>query len=175
MNLLIDLLKTFNDLFNNDNIDLSILNDNSKFDNLSKLDLSKEEDYKKIMDIIKYLKDNPSFGLLGGLFGIDNDYLSELSDYVKKEHEKLVHENNKNNKCPYIQKKIEDKSVVNDSPIRPSLNIDTQVGLQIHKLVQEYVDTMIKPYNPNPGGLTTKQINDVYAGLYEFAAWIYNK
>ena len=32
---------------------------------------------------------------------------------------------------------------------------------------------MIKPYNN--GLLTNQQINDAYAGLYEFAAWIMNR
>ena len=55
---------------------------------------------------------------------------------------------------------------------RPSANLPVNTGLQIHKLVQEYVDTIIKPYAK--GIMNDKQINDAYAGLYEFAAWIYN-
>ena len=56
---------------------------------------------------------------------------------------------------------------------RPSKYIDVNVGLQIHKLVQEYIDTKIKPYAK--GIMSEKSINDAYAGLYEFACWIYNK
>jgi len=52
------------------------------------------------------------------------------------------------------------------------LSIDQK--LQLHKIVQEYVDTMIKPFNKG-GVLTNQQINDAYAGLYEFAAWIMNR
>ena len=57
--------------------------------------------------------------------------------------------------------------------IRPSELLNVSQKLQLHKIVQEYVDTMIKPYNK--GALTTQQINDAYAGLYEFAAWVMNK
>lgn len=56
---------------------------------------------------------------------------------------------------------------------RPSELLNINQKLQLHKIVQEYVDTMIKPFNKNV--LTTQQINDAYAGLYEFAAWIMNR
>ena len=52
------------------------------------------------------------------------------------------------------------------------LNIaDLEIGQP--ELHQKYVDTMVKPYNN--GLLTNQQINDAYAGLYEFAAWVMNK
>jgi len=57
--------------------------------------------------------------------------------------------------------------------VRPSQKLSIQQKLQLHKIVQEYVDTMIKPFND--GHLTNGQINDAYAGLYEFAAWVMNK
>jgi len=56
---------------------------------------------------------------------------------------------------------------------KPSEDLTINQKLQLHKIVQEYVDKMIKPYNN--GLLTNQQINDAYAGLYEFAAWIMNR
>lgn len=56
---------------------------------------------------------------------------------------------------------------------KPSEDLTISQKLQLHKIVQEYVDTMVKPYNN--GLLTNQQINDAYAGLYEFAAWVMNK
>lgn len=56
---------------------------------------------------------------------------------------------------------------------KPSEDLTISQKLQLHKIVQEYVDIMIKPYNN--GLLTNQQINDAYAGLYEFAAWIMNR
>jgi hypothetical protein len=57
--------------------------------------------------------------------------------------------------------------------VRPSELLDYDHKLQLHKITQQYIDEMIKPYNN--GKLTDEQINDAYAGLYEFAAWIMNK
>ena len=107
---------------------------------------------------------------------------------VKIEHDKSVtYEQPKVNACAICEKEycddceyfedVDDISKVeNEIKIeRPSEKISTELGLQVHKLVQEYIDTMVKPYNPKVGGLTTKQINDAYAGLYEFACWILNK
>ena len=56
---------------------------------------------------------------------------------------------------------------------RPSELLSIPQKLQLHKIVQEYVDTVIKPFNN--GVLTNDQINDAYAGLYEFGAWILNR
>ena len=70
--------------------------------------------------------------------------------------------------------KAEEKRKQEEKKIeRPSTKLTTEQGLQIHKLVQEYVDTMVRPFNN--GVLSNDQINDAYAGLYEFASWILNK
>lgn len=50
-------------------------------------------------------------------------------------------------------------------------NIDTK--MQIHRLTQEYVDTMLKPYMEK-GENTTNNINNAYTALFEFACWIYS-
>lgn len=80
--------------------------------------------------------------------------VSELSEKLNNIADKVIQQNSK---------KI----------IRPSQNIPVEVGLQIHKLVAEYVDTMIKPYISNDKD--NIMVNDIYAGLYEFACWIFNK
>lgn len=56
---------------------------------------------------------------------------------------------------------------------RPSDLLSVDKKLQIHKIVQEYIDTMVKPFNN--GQLTNNQINDAYAGLFEFACWVMNR
>ena len=170
---------------------LSILNDlsNIKFDDeifdnvdkLDELDLSNEDDYQTLVNTINELKSNSLFNLFGLLTDKDYDKLLEI---FKNEHDKLVKEKHQNqrNCIPSVQKKVIDKSEETKLPVktqkqeepeRPSIKIGTQTGLQIHKIVQEYVDTMIRPYNH--GALTNEQINDAYAGLYEFACWLYNK
>ena len=123
-----------------------------------KLDLTKKEDVEKFHEKINELRKNEAFLTLTQIFGYDlTDELDELDKFAdntfQKAEEKRKQEENK----------IE----------RPSTKLTTEQGLQIHKLVQEYVDTMVRPFNN--GVLSNAQINDAYAGLYEFAAWILNK
>lgn len=91
------------------------------------------------------------------LFGLDGD---ELIDRLRKIG-KVVYENN--NKEEEEEPKF----------TRPSDLLSVDKKLQIHKIVQEYVDTMVKPFNN--GKLTDNQINDAYAGLFEFACWVMNR
>ena len=132
---------------------LKVLNDLSEIEvpEINKIDLTKQEDRDLVRETINDLRNNELFSSLLSLFCDDN-----IFDRLDNELNKIEEKENKKVK-------------------RPSELISTEAGLQIHKLVQEYVDTMIKPYNPAEGGLTQKAINDAYAGLYEFACWLYNK
>ena len=167
---------------------------------IKEIDLTKKEDYEYLVNTINELKENPLFSVLGSLFGLDNEDLDKILEKMESIQKELV-KKEINEDCDKILEKIENiqkgsvktekveekkpiQKVVIDKSIeeepkktieRPSQKIDVNAGLQIHKLVQEYIDTMIKPYNPKVGGLTTEQVNDAYAGLYEFACWIYNK
>lgn len=123
-----------------------------------KLDLTKKEDVEKFHEKINELRENEAFLTLTQIFGYDlTNELDELDKFADNTFQK-AEENRKQE-----EKKIE----------RPSSKLTTEQGLQIHKLVQEYVDTMVRPFNN--GVLSNAQINDAYAGLYEFAAWILNK
>lgn len=135
----------------------NFLNNHELFDidNGEKLDLTNKEDVQKFHEKINELRENDIFLSLTKLFGYDLvDELDALDEFADKAYKK-AHEND--------NKHID----------RPSTKLTTEQGLQVHKLVQEYVDTMIRPYND--GQLSNDQINDAYAGLYEFAAWILNK
>ena len=123
-----------------------------------KLDLTKKEDVEKFHEKINELRENEAFLALAQIFGYDlTDELDELDKFADNTFQKAEE------KRKQEEKKIE----------RPSTKLTTEQGLQIHKLVQEYVDTMVRPFNN--GVLSNAQINDAYAGLYEFAAWILNK
>ena len=123
-----------------------------------KLDLTKKEDIEKFHEKINELRENEAFLTLTRIFGYDlTDELDELDKFADNTFQKAEE------KRKQEEKKIE----------RPSTKLTTEQGLQIHKLVQEYVDTMVRPFNN--GVLSNAQINDAYAGLYEFAAWILNK
>ena len=123
-----------------------------------RLDLTKKEDVEKFHKKINELRENEAFLTLTQIFGYDlTDELDELDKFADNTFQKAEE------KRKQEEKKIE----------RPSTKLTTEQGLQIHKLVQEYVDTMVRPFNN--GVLSNAQINDAYAGLYEFAAWILNK
>lgn len=123
-----------------------------------RLDLTKKEDVEKFHEKINELRENEAFLTLTQIFGYDlTDELDELDKFADNTFQKAEE------KRKQEEKKIE----------RPSTKLTTEQGLQIHKLVQEYVDTMVRPFNN--GVLSNAQINDAYAGLYEFAAWIINK
>lgn len=168
MNDFFDLLDSFSGLFND--VDL---NDNAKT-----YDLSTKEGYEEFKKAINELKNNDTAKAIIEMLGIDCD---ELLDNLESLGSDLAEKSQVNNKKENDVKQISRKEVdhsydnkENDKQFnRPSslLNVDQQ--LQLHKIVQEYIDTMIKPYNNNV--LTNNQINDAYAGLYEFAAWIMNR
>jgi len=101
-------------------------------------------------DILKYL-------------GLESD---NLIKYLKDLGES-IHDISKKQKIKEEPKKEEPHFT------RPSDLLSVDKKLQIHKIVQEYVDNMIKPFNK--GQLTDNQINDAYAGLFEFACWIMNR
>ena len=123
-----------------------------------RLDLTKKEDVEKFHENINELRENAAFLTLAQIFGYDlTDELNELDKFADNTFQKAEE------KRKQEEKKIE----------RPSTKLTTEQGLQIHKLVQEYVDTMVRPFNN--GVLSNDQINDAYAGLYEFASWILNK
>ena len=154
----------------------NILNSNKA----KKIDLTNDEDYNKIVDKIKKLRSNTgTFKLISSIFGINDEVYDSLLELLEKRRNELLEEKEEiESKAIEVPvRKVIDKSEEpkKEEIHRPSQDISVEAGLQIHKLVQEYIDTMIKPYNPKVGGLTNNQINDAYAGLYEFACWIFNK
>ena len=149
-------------------------------------DLSTEEGLKGYNEQLDQLE-NASLDVLNS-FGINGkEWIKGMRDLGQKIYEQnKKKEQKKLDKAQRIvkqavkqmERKEEDHS---DEPeedenpkfVRPSQKLSIQQKLQLHKIVQEYVDTMIKPFND--GHLTNGQINDAYAGLYEFAAWIMNR
>lgn len=121
----------------------------------SKLDLTKKEDLQKFHDIMKSLRKNENLLMIAHMCGYDN--LDEEFDNIDKMADDIYESAHKND--THIE--------------RPSDKLTTDQGLQIHNIVGEYVDTMIRPYND--GQLSNEQINNAYAGLYEFCAWLLYK
>lgn len=162
-----DLLKAFALLSNDD-------------DNTETYDLTTKKGYDKFKKAIAELRESgyPLFDL----FDIDMDeWLDDVAElgekiYNKKNSEKqsVVKEAVKQMERKEVDHTEEDEEDEDTKEFkRPSELLSVDQKLQLHKLVQEYVDTTIKPFNK--GALTNDQINDAYAGLYEFGAWILNR
>ena len=128
---------------------------NDKNADIKTYDLNTKEGYDEFKNAMNDLKKQTSGKTL---FGIDMDDLLNTLDELSTK----IYENSKKEK-----EKETPKLVV------PSEKLNTDQKLKLHKLVQEYIDTMVKPFNN--GALSTEQINNAYAGLYEFAAWVLNK
>ena len=153
------ILKLLEDVFFNPN-EVEEKND------VEKLDLGNDEDYAKFnkyVDECKKICDeddstsNLTRLLFETLFGFD---MKDIVDDIKKAgdeiHEQAVKE-----------RKKEEKKV----PDLPSKSTPLDKQAQLHKIVGEYVDTYIRPY----GKMDTKIVDDVYAGLFEFACWVMNR
>lgn len=143
-------------------------------------DLSTDEGLKEFNEQLdqlenNYLDDLSTFGING------KDWIDNMRDLGKKIHAQHKAENAKKFvidkdavKQAVNQMKEEEKvSNFKNEFKKPSELLSIDQKLKLHKIVQEYVDTMIKPFNN--GALSNQQINDAYAGLYEFAAWVMNK
>lgn len=153
------ILKLLEDVFFNTN-DVEEKND------VEKLDLGKDEDYAKfnkyVDDCRKLCDEDDSTSnltklMFKTLFGFD---MKDIVDDIKKAgdeiHEQAVKERKKE------QKKV---------PDLPSKSTPLDKQARLHKIVGEYVDTYIRPY----GKMDTTVVDDVYAGLFEFACWIMNR
>lgn len=142
-----------------------IITDNDS-DNVKVYDLTTDEgikDYNKQLD---------------ELSETDLDFLNDFGIDAKKLIKEMrnlgnhIYESNKEDE-DQVQQQLDRKTVdhTDDEKFeRPSDKLTVDQKLQLHKITQEYVDTMIKPYSK--GQLNNAQINDAYAGLFEFAAWI---
>ena len=135
-------------------------------DNVKVYDLSTDEGFKEYNKRLDELSET-DLNFLND-FGIDvNKFIKEMRELGNH-----IYESNKEDETP-AQQQLDRKTVDhtdNENFERPSDKLSVDQKLQLHKITQEYVDTMIRPYSK--GKLTNNQINDAYAGLFEFAAWI---
>ena len=162
------ILKLLDDVFFNTD-DVKENNDVKNTD-VAKLDLSKDEDYAKFNEYVdeckKICDSDDSISNLTKLmfeqfFGFDmNDVIDDIKKAGDEIHEQTVKERAKD--------EMNKETNVPDLPSN-STPLDRQIHL--HKIVGEYVDTYIRPY----GKMDTKVVDDVYAGLFEFACWIMNR
>ena len=162
------ILKLLDDVFFNTD-DVKENNDVKNTD-VEKLDLSKDEDYAKFNEYVdeckKICDSDDSISNLTKLmfeqfFGFDmNDVIDDIKKAGDEIHEQAVKERAKD----YMNK-------YTNVPDLPSNSTPLDRQSHLNKIVGEYVDTYIRPY----GKMDTKVVDDVYAGLFEFACWIMNR
>ena len=132
-------------------------------------DLTTDEGFEGYNEQLKELSKQLDSNIFKYL-GINQETLiNGLKQIGEEIHNASKKENNK------IEKPIDTKQKEKEESkfTRPSDLLSVDKKLQIHKIVQEYVDTMVKPFNN--GQLTDNQINDAYVGLFEFACWVMNR
>ena len=152
------------DFFSNPDSFSSMYDDENEVEDM-KYDFTKKEDvdeFCKVCDDLKnsvFVKD-----LLNVLYGSD-DYLDYLKELVNKKYE----ESRKNAKpgpkpTPQPEKTSETKAFT----YQEGLSIESK--LQIHKLVQEYLDKVIKPQVNNQ--VSNDALNDAYVAFYDYSCWL---
>lgn len=152
------------DFFSNPDSFSSMYDDDNVIDD-KKYDFTKKEDvdeFCKLCDDLKnsvFVKD-----LLNVLYGGD-DYLDYLKELVNKKYEES-RKNAKPEPKPVPQpEKTNETKVVTD---HEELPIESK--LQIHKLVQEYIDKVIKPQVVNQ--VSNEALNDAYVAFYDYSCWL---
>lgn len=180
------------ELGNNNNL-LDLLSrlfndDENKLKDFKRLDLTKDEDYNTFNNLLdNFVDECPKGGFFGGIMKMMYDYVQEFVNYIK-EIAKAIHEADKKYKENNEKENNNDTEAHEESgcdccsgthhmyenvncPELPSSKLSIERKQNIHKIVTEYVDTMIRPYTD----MDTETINDAYAGLFEFACWVLNK
>lgn len=153
---LLNILKNFvNDDIDTDIETLDLTNDN---------DYGKFKDYvadvRKMIDEEEYLS---SFFKIFGFYDINGvlDEIEALGEMIHKNAEKEETETTNGDEVVEVP----------ELPELPSKSTPMETQAKMHKIVGEYVDTYIRPY----GNMDTNVVDDVYAGLFEFACWVMNK
>jgi len=102
---------------------------------------------KDANDIVKSLKNDSFVNSFLKILGFDNDDIEKIFEGVEKE---LTTDSSKH--------------------ILPSSKVDNNKKEYYHKLVTEYIDNEIRPWNSDK-----QSVNDDYAKLFEFVCWLSQK
>lgn len=151
------------------NILKNFVNDDIDTD-IETLDLTNDNDYGKfkdyVADVRKMIDEEEhlsSFFKIFGFYDINGvlDEIEALGEMIHKNAEKEETETTNGDEVVEVP----------ELPELPSKSTPMETQAKMHKIVAEYVDTYIRPY----GNMDTNVVDDVYAGLFEFACWVMNK
>ena len=162
---------------NLDNLDLKSLNNN-----VEELDILDDEDYAKFTDMMYKLK-QPKTGvsLIDSLINYLNKNIDTLLDYAKQYRIQHLVDNKKlldKEPCKDVDTEaVRDEEIKDEQPdflALPSTTVKVNDKLKIHNLVNEFVNKYLKE-TTLASSLKDKDINDIYAYIFEYSCWLRNK
>ena len=162
---------------NLDNLDLKSLNNN-----VEELDILDDEDYAKFTDMMYKLK-QPKTGvsLIDSLINYLNKNIDTLLDNAKQYRIQHLTDNKKlldKEPCKDVDTEVVRVEEIKDEqpdflPL-PSSTVKVNDKLKIHNLVNEFVNKYLKE-TTLASSLKDKDINDIYAYIFEYSCWLRNK
>lgn len=162
---------------NLDNLDLKSLNNN-----VEELDILDDEDYAKFTDMMYKLK-QPKTGvsLIDSLINYLNKNIDTLLDDAKQYRIQHLVDNKKlldKEPCKDVDTEaVRDEEIKDEQPdflALPSTTVKVNDKLKIHNLVNEFVNKYLKE-TTLASSLKDKDINDIYAYIFEYSCWLRNK
>lgn len=164
-------------LDNLDNLALKSLNNN-----VEELDILDDEDYAKFTDMMYKLK-QPKTGvsLIDSLINYLNKNIDTLLDNAKQYRIQHLVDNKKfldKEPCKDVDTEaVRDEEIKDEQPdflALPSTTVKVNDKLKIHNLVNEFVNKYLKE-TTLASSLKDKDINDIYAYIFEYSCWLRNK
>lgn len=162
---------------NLDNLDLKSLKNN-----VEELDILDDEDYAKFTDMMYKLK-QPKTGvsLIDSLINYLNKNIDTLLDNAKQYRIQHLVDNQKwldKEPCKDVDTEaVRDEEIKDEQPDflpLPSTTVKVNDKLKIHNLVNEFVNKYLKE-TTLASSLKDKDINDIYAYIFEYSCWLRNK
>ena len=133
---------------------------------------TEKTDLNNLVRMFDELDDTIKNSPIGQLISTGIDFIKTLDEYGVADDDTDDTEEASSSRVIEIEDDFDEPVV--DEHVLPSEKLDdVEKKLEIHKIVQTYVDTEIRPYVKD--NMTQEQISDVYSALYEFACWIMNR
>ena len=133
---------------------------------------TEKTDLNNLVSMFDELDDTIKNSPIGQLISTGIDFIKTLDEYGVADDDTDDTEEASSSRVIEIEDDFDEPVV--DEHVLPSEKLDdVEKKLEIHKIVETYVDTEIRPYVEDI--MTQEQISDAYSALYEFACWIMNR
>ena len=133
---------------------------------------TEKTDLNNLVSMFDGLDDTIKNSPIGQLISTGIDFIKTLDEYGVADDDTDDTEEASSSRVIEIEDNFDEPVV--DEHVLPSEKLDdVEKKLEIHKIVETYVDTEIRPYVEDI--MTQEQISDAYSALYEFACWIMNR